>query len=130
MREGPGAAPSAQPWRIWLPGAARLGGELGLHHAALLLDERRRHDERVRVVQLVDDLLRERGMRSALLVSSPLHLLRARLAFEKAGVDVTAVQDSPVDVWEISGAVDRLSLFEQAVHEYVGLAVYRLRGWI
>jgi hypothetical protein len=69
-------------------------------------------------------------MKSALLVSSPLHLLRARLAFETAGVRVFPVQGSRGGVWDLSGAADRLWIFQQAIHEYIGLVFYRIQGWI
>ena len=49
-----------------LPGAARVLDELHLHHAALLLDERRRDVERVLLVELLDDLLGERGLGAVL----------------------------------------------------------------
>ncbi len=46
-----------------LPGATRVLGELLLHHPALLLHERRRNVERVLLVELLDDLLGEGGLR-------------------------------------------------------------------
>lgn len=107
---------------------ANLAVELGVPRSAILLEE-----ESLRTRESATNsarVLRERGMRSALLVSSPLHLLRARLAFEAAGVRVFPVHGSQRDVWTLSGAADRLALFEQTIHEYVGLAFYRVHGWI
>ncbi len=107
---------------------ADLAVELGVPRSAILLEEQslRTHESATNSARL----LRERGLQSALLVSSPLHLLRARLAFRAAGVRVFPVYGSRREVWEISGAADRLLLFEEAIHEYAGLAFYRLRGWI
>ena len=107
---------------------ADLAVELGVPRSAILLEEDslRTHESAINSAII----LRARGMKSALLVSSPIHLLRARLAFQAAGVLVFPVDGSRRDVWELSGAGDRFSLFQQAVHEYVGLAFYRIRGWI
>ena len=42
--------------------AARVLGELHLHHPALLLDERGRYLDRIALAQLVDDLLGQHGV--------------------------------------------------------------------
>lgn len=71
-------------------------------------------------------LLRARGEPSILLVTSPLHMRRAKLCFEKHGVEVGA---APVP--RIEGEPpERASVVSQALHECIGLLYYRLRGWI
>src|SRR5262249_44149084 len=107
---------------------ADLAVELGVPRSAILLEEwSLRTYESARNSA---SLLQEKGMHSVLLVSSPLHLLRARLAFQAAGLRVCPVDGSRTDVWKISGAGNRLSLLEGAMHEYIGLAFYRAKGWI
>jgi uncharacterized SAM-binding protein YcdF (DUF218 family) len=64
------------------------------------------------------------------LVTSALHLLRATLAFENAGVAVHPVRASETDLRLVTGAAERMSLLSAAVHEYGGLVLYRARGWI
>jgi uncharacterized SAM-binding protein YcdF (DUF218 family) len=71
-------------------------------------------------------VLRARGVASILLVTSMLHMRRAKLCFEKQGLRV-----SPAPVPRIEGEPpERASMLAQALHEYIGLAYYRLRGWI
>lgn len=71
-------------------------------------------------------LLQARGEPSILLVTSPVHMRRAMLCFEKHAVEVGA---APVPA--VSGErPGRASLVSQVLHEYIGLAYYRLRGWI
>jgi len=74
----------------------------------------------------VATLLRARAEPSILLVTSPLHMRRAKLCFEKHGIEV-----GPAPVPRIEGEPpERASVVSQALHEYIGLAYYRLRGWI
>lgn len=74
----------------------------------------------------VASLLFRHGEPSILLVTSPLHMRRAKLSFEKHGVAVGA---APVP--HIEGeAPERASLVSQALHEYIGLAYYAFRRWI
>lgn len=71
-----------------------------------------------------------------LLVDSAMHLPRSAASFRKAGFEVTPV---PCDFtfsserWEISDLIPQafyLGASSGAVHEYCGLLVYRLRGFI
>lgn len=107
---------------------ARLATELGVPPSAILLEERsgRTYESAVETAAL----LRERGMRSAILVTSPLHMRRARLAFEAAGVPVNGVRAAEKNLLEVSGVAERIAILGDAIHEYAGLLVYRLRGWI
>ena len=71
-------------------------------------------------------LIGGRGRTSALLVTSRLHMRRARLCFERSGIDV-----SPAPVPRIEGEPpERSSILTQLLHEYTGLLYYRLRGWL
>lgn len=86
------------------------------------------HDEAVAVAEVV----RERGFERILLVSSPVHTRRAALAFEAAGVAVTpvAARETLYDLERLDRPDDRLTGFGPVVHERLGLAYYRWRGWI
>ena len=107
---------------------ADLAMDLGVPRSAVLLEERsnRTHDSAINSAAI----LRTSGMKTAILVTSPLHMLRARLAFQAAGVSVYPVRASEKNLWLVSNAAERISLFQEAVHEYLGLAVYRIQGWI
>lgn len=79
-------------------------------------------------------LLAQEGITRILLVTQGLHMRRARLAFEHAGF---AVVPAPVDLMEPPAARPWLLRFapgpgyfmrsSQALHEYAGLLLYRLR---
>lgn len=74
----------------------------------------------------VAGLVRAAGEPSILLVTSPLHMRRAKLCFERHGIEVGA---APVP--QIEGEPpERASIVSQALHEYIGLIYYRARGWI
>jgi len=63
---------------------------------------------------------------SILLVTSALHMRRAKLCFERHGF---AVGPAPVPL--ITGEPPvRASVVAQTLHEYIGLAYYRVAGWI
>ncbi len=107
---------------------ARLAMELGVPSSAILLEERswRTYESAAYTAAL----LRNHGLGSAILVTSPLHLPRARLAFEAVGVPVCGVRASEKNLLLVSGAGERISILQDAIHEYAGLVFYRLRGWI
>jgi len=107
---------------------ANLAIELGIPRDAILLEEEssRTRDSAINSAAL----LRRNGLRSVILVTSPLHMLRARLAFAAAGVAVHPVLASKRNLFLASSACERISLLQDAVHEYLGLTFYRLRGWI
>jgi uncharacterized SAM-binding protein YcdF (DUF218 family) len=76
--------------------------------------------------------LRDEGRRTILLVTSPAHMPRAAASFEKQGLRVIPAPAfsppaKPVDPW----APRRAMLWDasHALHEYIGLWVYRWRGW-
>lgn len=106
----------------------RLAMDLGTPRSAILLEEqsRRTYESAVNVTAT----LRSNGMRSAILVTSRLHMLRAKLAFEAAGISARPVHASEKNLWLVSSAEERIALLQATVHEYLGLVFYRLRGWI
>lgn len=107
---------------------AALATALGVPSSSILVEEQslRTRDSAIRSTAL----FRAEGIRTALLVTSSLHVLRAKLAFEAAGVSVYPVRASEKDLSRVSSAAERISLLQDALHEYIGLAFYRMRGWI
>ena len=83
------------------------------------------------------EILKAAGARRILLVTSAGHLRRAAGAFAKVGLDAVAAPtdyetgwgepDWPFTVLPDATALRRSS---QALHEWLGIGVYRLRGWI
>jgi len=77
------------------------------------------------------DILRERGWRSMLLVSSPYHMRRALLAWRKAAPDVRVIPTPPPKSQfydHVRGA--SLEQLRGIAHEYLAIVVYWLRGWV
>lgn len=93
----------------------------------------------------VRKILQERGLRRILLVTSAMHMPRSLLIFSKQGIEsIAAPTDFLVteqDMRELSDSTesallnwipdaDRLQQISRAIKEYIGIGVYRLRGWI
>jgi len=80
-------------------------------------------------------LLRDRGLNRIALVTEARHMLRAELTFRKQGLDVVPAPccfASDLE-WEWGLLVPAwwsLETMEGVVHEWLGLAAYRARGWL
>lgn len=83
----------------------------------------------------VGALLEEQGLRSVLLVTSALHMRRAEATLRAVGIDVIAAptdfmggrSELPILDWlPEAGALD---VTTHCIKEYLGLWVYRWRGW-
>lgn len=82
------------------------------------------------------ELVRENGCQASLLVTSAWHMPRAVASFNKAGIDVFPVS---VDVHLVSAPAgfflglipqaDALATTSDMIHEWMGIWVYRWRGW-
>jgi uncharacterized SAM-binding protein YcdF (DUF218 family) len=86
------------------------------------------HDEAVAVAQL----FRERGWKRVLAVTSPTHTQRASAALEFQGLEVVAIPsvETRFNLEGLERFGDRREAFSNLAHEWVGLFVYRRRGWI
>lgn len=90
----------------------------------------------------VQKILKNQGIDKIILVTSAFHLPRSLLIFQKLGISVIpAPTDFFVTVDEAPPSLEgiilgilpdahRLSLTTLALKEYVGMIVYRLRGWL
>ncbi|MGD1856179.1 MAG: YdcF family protein [Leptolyngbyaceae cyanobacterium] len=90
-------------------------------------------------------ILRQRQIDTILLVTSAIHMPRSIAIFKKQGFDVTA---APTDYWVSQKFLEEmrgmslgtalyvlpdstaLDFFTKALKEYIGLVIYRLRGWL
>ncbi len=113
----PGRPPVARAMAV-------LARDLGVPENRLILEDgsSRTSENAAMVVAL----LRERQIDRVLLVTTDLHMCRARRCFERHGIRIHPAP-APAAVDEAPG---RASLVAQALHEWVGLAYYRARGWI
>jgi len=103
------------------PRMEALARELGVPPGAIIVENQStRTAENAREVAR---LLRGEGSPSVLLVTGPLHMRRAKLCFEKAGVRVSCAPAPD------TGHRSSLST-KEVLHEYIGLAYYRAHRWI
>jgi uncharacterized SAM-binding protein YcdF (DUF218 family) len=76
-------------------------------------------------------IMRRRGWKSAVVVTSQMDVPRVRLVFRKLGVDASYL---PVPEFNQPGGMDyfrsAMALSYHATYEYAGLVYYKLRGWI
>jgi uncharacterized SAM-binding protein YcdF (DUF218 family) len=107
---------------------ADLAADLGVPRHVISIEERssRTYESALNCRPLLDG----RGLRSIVVVTSPLHLRRTERSFTAAGVPVLPVRASDIDPWLLTHPSERLAILNDALHEYLGLAYYRLRGWI
>ncbi|MFQ4140622.1 YdcF family protein [Chlorogloeopsis sp. ULAP02] len=93
----------------------------------------------------VRKILEARGIRRILLVTSAMHMPRSILIFKRQGIDaIPAPTDYTITYKEFAGLAstpkaallnlfpdsNNLQNFTAALKEYVGIFVYRLRGWL
>jgi uncharacterized SAM-binding protein YcdF (DUF218 family) len=89
------------------------------------------HDQALKIPALLE----AHGVQRFLLVTSPTHMLRALLSFEKAGLDPIPVLASEHSATQHEGfpvlpSMNALDESRTALREWIGLAYYLLRGWI
>ena len=86
------------------------------------------HDEALAVAQLA----KERGWSRIILVTHPMHMRRAAGVFEKAGLQVicSPCAEGEFDMLLLTTPNGRLHSFRYWLHETVGIAIYRMRGWM
>jgi len=77
-------------------------------------------------------LYRQRGWKRVIVVTSPYHSRRACAAIEHEGVEVVCSPsvETEFDAPSLPRTRDRRWAFPAAVHERIGLWLYRRRGWI
>jgi uncharacterized SAM-binding protein YcdF (DUF218 family) len=92
----------------------------------------------------VKQIMEAQGIRRVLLVTSAMHMPRSLMIFKKLGMDAiaaptdfTSTQIDPQQTTTLEANVldalpdaDQLRRTTRALKEYVGIAVYWLRGWV
>ncbi|MEO1094209.1 MAG: YdcF family protein [Cyanobacteria bacterium J06638_28] len=93
----------------------------------------------------VKAILEEEGINQILLVTSAMHMPRALAIFQKLGIEAIAAPTdflvSERSIAELSGSreafilslmphASNLDKVSRAMKEYIGLIIYRLRGWL
>jgi uncharacterized SAM-binding protein YcdF (DUF218 family) len=127
------------PWRRReVPEAKLVAGlleEWGVPRSAMLLEERSANTRQNAVN--TRRLLVEHGLHRVLLVTSAIHMPRALATFRSAQVDAlpaptdyTVVSESSRTLLDFLPDSGALAETTRAIKEYLGLVVYRWRGWI
>ena len=81
--------------------------------------------------QIGGDLLRKRGIKSIILVTSWYHMPRARAVWEKQGFEILTNTYLPhMNAWAGFFSWGNVGRLKMVCHEYAGMLVYRLRGWL
>lgn len=120
----------------WMPEADLMAGllaEWGIPSSAILRETESRNTRQNALG--VKPLLASKGMESVLLVTSATHMRRAEATFRAAGIPVVpAPTDFVVNPVEFSFQdwlpdPAALDLTTSCLKEYLGLLVYRWRGW-
>ena len=106
----------------------------GVPEEAILMEERARNT--FENATFSKPLLEARGARRVLLVTSATHMARSVAIFRRAGMEVIPVPTDYLTGWmdpnPLMGLIPdakALALSGVATHEWMGLLVYRLRGW-
>jgi len=106
---------------------ARLATELGLSSTNIhqITDALTTREE----AEHVAGFLSKRKLNHVLLVTEPMHMRRSKLVFEAAGLNVSPAPSDNFPAIARS-PLDRLLLFHQLVMHSVGLAYYKVAGFI
>lgn len=83
------------------------------------------HEKVVEVKKMTEAL----RWKSLILVTSYSKMKRSLMAFEYAGFKVYPAPADPHEKYA-DGPLERISLFRELIHEYVGIIYYKIRRWI
>jgi len=126
------------------PGMAELLTTMGVPPEALWLElaSRNTYENAIET----QAILQREGASRILLVTSALHMPRACAVFVKTGLDVIPAStdflvtradweyytrpDPVIQLFNLLPTADNLDLTTQALKEYIGMGIYRLRGWM
>jgi uncharacterized SAM-binding protein YcdF (DUF218 family) len=136
-----GLANAATGHRAYADDMADMLGMLGVPEEAIIKETKAgdTHENATRVLPL----LREQGFKHVLLVTSAMHMPRSVGTFRRlcpgieiipAPTDFRATERIPAPWYHrITGLIPtprHLLDFSEVMHEYLGMAYYRLRGWM
>jgi uncharacterized SAM-binding protein YcdF (DUF218 family) len=114
---------------------ARLLRQRGIPDSAILLENNSRNT--YENARFTDIIMRSQKLKSALLVTSALHMPRAAGSLQKRGIQVTAAsgapqivlpQKNPPELWRPH--IRSLEASRTIIKEYLGLFGYWVRGWL
>ena len=74
-------------------------------------------------------LMHENNLRTSLLVSSGIHIYRVSRIAKNLGMNFSPAHTPNYTIYR-TGAMDRLNLFYETSWEFMGLIIYKIKGWI
>jgi uncharacterized SAM-binding protein YcdF (DUF218 family) len=108
--------------------------EWGVVNDDIMVDEESRNTRENALNSVI--LMRESGCKKPLLVTSAAHMPRAVASFARVGVevfpvsvDVRAVKNPQLSVMDFVPGIGALTMTTNAMREWTGQWIYRLRGW-
>lgn len=114
---------------------ARLLRQRGIPDSAILLENNSRNT--YENARFTDIIMRGKKLKSALLVTSALHMPRAAGSLQKRGIQVTAASGAPQIVLPLKNPPElwrphlrSLEASRTIIKEYLGLFGYWVRGWL
>ncbi len=123
---------------------AQLLEAMGVPRSALLLEEESRNTYENAVY--TQALLEEQGIERVLLVTSAMHMPRAAAIFARLEIDATAAPtdymvtqadfdfylrpELGIQLFNLVPSADDMRLTTLALREWIGIATYRMRGWL
>jgi uncharacterized SAM-binding protein YcdF (DUF218 family) len=123
---------------------AELLETMGVPRSAILLEEQSRNTRENAVN--TQSILNAQGLERVLLVTSALHMPRSTAIFAKLGIDVIPAPtdylvteadyefylrpDLSIQLFNLVPSADDLWLTTLALREWIGIAIYRMRGWL
>lgn len=104
----------------------------GLSSTALRI-ESHAHNTRENALY-TSQILKQENLQRILLVTSPFHMPRSLAAFRKQGIDAIPAPSMSAPVARTAAVAwwpqhSALLLSQLYLHEYIGLCIYKLRGW-
>lgn len=111
---------------------AALAGNLGVDPGRVVV-EKTAQTTRDNALQC-SRILREKGWSRVVLVTSPGHMARARAALLKTGINSRPFSPDPparsgFGPGDLIPSVEALAASDAALHEMIGILVYRILGW-
>ena len=79
---------------------------------------------------LLKDIFNQRGWKDLIIVTSPIHTLRSLKTFRSWNKNayVAVAPQTKYDIENLNSINERLSIIGPILHEYIGLAYYKMRG--
>lgn len=101
--------------------------KLGVKKEDILIDTTTTHT--FENIKKAISMMEENNFKTGLLVTSDMHMYRATNAAKKMGFNFIPAH-APNYSQYMNSSMDRLNLFYETMWEFVGIGIYKIKGWI